>query len=82
MIGNMEQELQIRMGGRSRQKVSGDCKNHVNGSHGPKLVLINLITRRCYSVRLFVAYLTLGLCLLVHPFKNAFQVIFKEPAFT
>lgn len=40
MIGNVEQELQTQMGGRSRQKVSGECRNHVNGSPDPKLVLI------------------------------------------
>lgn len=65
MIGSVEQELQTQMGGRSRQKVSGECKNHVSGSHGPKLVLINVNKRSCYNVRLFVAYLNCGFCILL-----------------
>lgn len=47
MIGNVEQELQTRMGGRSRQKVSGECKHHVKGSHPQKLVLIDVKERIC-----------------------------------
>lgn len=77
MIGNVEQELQARMGGRSSQKVSGECKNHVNGSHGPKLVLINVNTWSCYNVRLSVAYLNFGLCL----FKNNFSSYFQRGSF-
>lgn len=51
MIGNVEQELQSQMGGRSRQKVSGECQNHANKSQGPKLVLMNVITRGFYDVK-------------------------------
>lgn len=54
MIGNVEQELQTRMGGRSRQKVSGERKHHVKGRHPQKLVWIDVKERICYNARLFV----------------------------
>lgn len=60
----VEQELQTRMGGRSKQKVSGERKNYANG---PKLVLINGNTRQRYNVRLFASFLVL-------PFK---KILFK-----
>lgn len=62
MIGNVEQELQTRMGGRSRQKVSGERKHHVKGRHPQKLVWIDVKERICYNVRLFVVFLNVGLC--------------------
>lgn len=81
MIGNVEQEVQTQMGGRPRQKVSGECKNHVIGSHGPKIVLINVNKISCCNVRLFVAYLNFGSWLLVHPFKNDFSSYFQRTSF-
>lgn len=70
MISSVEQELQTRMGGRSKKKVSGESKNHVKGRHPQKLVLIHVKGRHGYNIRLFVAYSNFDLCLLVHPFKN------------
>lgn len=82
MIGNVEQELQTRTGGRSRQKVSGECEHHVKGRHPQKLVWIDVKERICYNVRLFVAYLNLGLCWSVQcsKFKSNFLGSSQKPA--
>lgn len=50
-MGIVEQELQTRMGGRSRQKVSGEWKNYGNGA---KLVLIHV--RQCEAIFLVLPF--------------------------